>query len=220
MKSVSTNEGRTVLFVSHNMEAVKNLCTTGLVLQNGTFSFYGSALQAIEQYQKHNIVATTTNNWTKSDAPGNLKAKLLSVNVVNPKSNDSARFDTTTGFHINCTVQLLDIDDEQIDITIHLVDERGILVLVTSTAQFFEPKRFSSTKLYCKVEFPANILNEGIYTISRLLLVKDRGIVLTEWNDIATFEIEQGHQWGFGWQGQKEGVIRLSNIQWNLNSDK
>ncbi|MCA0382631.1 MAG: ABC transporter ATP-binding protein [Bacteroidetes bacterium] len=220
MKSVSTNEGRTVLFVSHNMEAVKNLCTTGLVLQNGTFSFHGSALQAIEHYQRHNIVASTNNHWSLPEAPGNLKAKLLSVSVVNPKTDDSSRFDTTTGFHINCIIQLLDIDDEQLDITIHLVDEKGILVLVTSTAHFFEPKKFSSSELHCKIEFPANILNEGIYSVSRLLLVKDRGTVITEWNDTVTFEIEQGMELGFGWQGQKEGVIRLSNIQWQINTEK
>jgi lipopolysaccharide transport system ATP-binding protein len=39
MKDVSVNDGRTVLFVSHNMAAVKSLCTKGLVLKNGTFYF-------------------------------------------------------------------------------------------------------------------------------------------------------------------------------------
>ena len=37
MQDVSRNEGRTVLFVSHNMTAVKNLCKNGIMLQNGIY---------------------------------------------------------------------------------------------------------------------------------------------------------------------------------------
>lgn len=50
MKDVSMGEGRTVLFVSHNMSAIRNLCRSGIVLQHGTVSFEGSASDAIDQY--------------------------------------------------------------------------------------------------------------------------------------------------------------------------
>ena len=43
-------EGRTVLFVSHNMSAVSHLCKSGLVLEDGTISFGGSAQSAVEFY--------------------------------------------------------------------------------------------------------------------------------------------------------------------------
>lgn len=54
MKDVSEKDGRTVLFVSHNMGAVKQLCNNGLVLQNGNVVFDGSKQKAIEYYQKVN----------------------------------------------------------------------------------------------------------------------------------------------------------------------
>ena len=41
MQDISNSEGRTVLFVSHNMAAVKNLCTRAIVLQHGTKVFEG-----------------------------------------------------------------------------------------------------------------------------------------------------------------------------------
>ncbi|GAB3513147.1 ABC transporter ATP-binding protein [Spirosoma knui] len=50
MKAVSQHEGRTVLFVSHNMAAVKNLCTRGIVLNKGRFAFEGTTASAIAHY--------------------------------------------------------------------------------------------------------------------------------------------------------------------------
>jgi len=50
MQDVSKGEGRTVLFVSHNMAAVKNLCTRGIVLKNGTIDFMGTTNESIDYY--------------------------------------------------------------------------------------------------------------------------------------------------------------------------
>jgi lipopolysaccharide transport system ATP-binding protein len=46
------SEGRTVLFVSHNMQAVKQLCNRGMVLRGGEMSFCGSAEEAVDDYLK------------------------------------------------------------------------------------------------------------------------------------------------------------------------
>ena len=50
MQDVSRGEGRTVLFVSHNMASVSHLCKTGIVLDNGRVVFSGSINKAIEHY--------------------------------------------------------------------------------------------------------------------------------------------------------------------------
>jgi lipopolysaccharide transport system ATP-binding protein len=52
MQDVSKGEGRTVLFVSHNMSAVKSLCTRGVLLSNGNISFQGSVDDTIYKYLK------------------------------------------------------------------------------------------------------------------------------------------------------------------------
>lgn len=52
MQDVSKGEGRTVLFVSHNMAAVRNLCTRGIVLQNGKMVYDGNTDAAIRYYLK------------------------------------------------------------------------------------------------------------------------------------------------------------------------
>ena len=57
MNDVAHTEGRTVLFVSHNMAAVKNLCTRGVVLQNGQMVYDGNTGDAVDLYlQQQNSV--------------------------------------------------------------------------------------------------------------------------------------------------------------------
>ena len=50
MQDISKGEGRTVLFVSHNMAAVKSLCTRGIVLENGRIVFEGGTEESISRY--------------------------------------------------------------------------------------------------------------------------------------------------------------------------
>ena len=50
MQNVSKGEGRTVLFVSHNMAAVKSLCTRGIVLENGQTAFQGNIDESLRYY--------------------------------------------------------------------------------------------------------------------------------------------------------------------------
>ena len=56
MGDISKGEGRTVLFVSHNMGAVKSLCNTGIVLENGQVVFNGNVDQSISYYLQGNAV--------------------------------------------------------------------------------------------------------------------------------------------------------------------
>lgn len=54
MGEVSKNEGRTILFVSHNMNAVNNLCKKGIVLNNGMIAYQGSAESSVHHYLNTN----------------------------------------------------------------------------------------------------------------------------------------------------------------------
>ena len=50
MQDVSQGQGRTVLFVSHNMTSIRNLCHTGVILDKGQMIFHGDAQEAVDQY--------------------------------------------------------------------------------------------------------------------------------------------------------------------------
>lgn len=55
MKDVSSEGGRTVLFVSHNMPAVRSLCNNGVVLKNGMIDYIGTANDCVDYYMSDNL---------------------------------------------------------------------------------------------------------------------------------------------------------------------
>ena len=56
MRELSQTEGRTVLFVSHNITSLKKLCKTGMVLKNGRMELLGTIDEAIDQYLMRNQI--------------------------------------------------------------------------------------------------------------------------------------------------------------------
>ena len=73
MKDVSQGQGRTVLFVSHNMGSVRNLCTRGVLLENGMTKFMGNINDTINEYQK------TIASYGIVDTPNASKEKVSLV---------------------------------------------------------------------------------------------------------------------------------------------
>ena len=55
MQDVSRGEGRTVLFVSHNMDSIRNLCTTGVLLENGQVKLRGEIDDVVSAYVSDNL---------------------------------------------------------------------------------------------------------------------------------------------------------------------
>ncbi|MGY3053547.1 lipopolysaccharide transport system ATP-binding protein [Pedobacter sp. UYEF25] len=79
MSDVSKGEGRTVLFVSHNMDAVTSLCNTGLVLGNGSVIFLGETQNAIAHYEKRSKLGQVR-KLSNHPLGKNLKLKQFEIN--------------------------------------------------------------------------------------------------------------------------------------------
>lgn len=60
MGDISKGEGRTILFVSHNMSAVRNLCRTGIYLENGRINYQGDIDQTVDEYFKGELLSYNT----------------------------------------------------------------------------------------------------------------------------------------------------------------
>ncbi|MBP4137822.1 ABC transporter ATP-binding protein [Flavobacterium geliluteum] len=79
MQDISKGEGRTVLFVSHNMAAVKSLCTRGIVMEHGKVVFDGGIDQSIQRY-----LSTKNNNIgliDRKDRLGTGNVKIIDVKI-------------------------------------------------------------------------------------------------------------------------------------------
>jgi lipopolysaccharide transport system ATP-binding protein len=85
MKDISGNDGRTVLFVSHNMAAVKSLCTRGIVLENGTSVFEGTAEESVDYYLSSSEDNKILKVEDRDDRTGNGKVRLTNIKLLNRK---------------------------------------------------------------------------------------------------------------------------------------
>ena len=82
MQDVSKGEGRTVLFVSHNMASVKALCKYGVLLENGMLKYMGDIKDTIDQYIGNRANSQNAYFGDLSLAPGNENIKVRSFEVL------------------------------------------------------------------------------------------------------------------------------------------
>ncbi len=80
-------EGRTVLFVSHNMAAVQNLCCKGIVLHNGQVQFIGSQMEAISTYLACETLQSTSLD-ARIDRQGSGDVRVQSISFVNSAGDE------------------------------------------------------------------------------------------------------------------------------------
>jgi lipopolysaccharide transport system ATP-binding protein len=82
MQDVSQSEGRTVLFVSHNLSSIKSLCTKGVLLSNGMLEYDGDVVSVINNYQKNN---QEVKNYQVSSS--NKELYLSHASLIRPSSD-------------------------------------------------------------------------------------------------------------------------------------
>ena len=90
MSEVSMS-GRTILFVSHNMSAVRQLCTRGIVLERGKLAFDGSIQPAIDFYNANGAGAQPGSAYTAIPDESK-KLQVLSARLLNQYGEDSTSF--------------------------------------------------------------------------------------------------------------------------------
>lgn len=79
MEDVSAKEGRTVLFVSHNMAAVKNLCGRGILLSQGSIEYLGTSSDIIQKYVASTIDMSVLSLENARDRTGDGTVRFVSV---------------------------------------------------------------------------------------------------------------------------------------------
>src|SRR6476469_3358400 len=121
MQEVSHTKGRTILFVSHNMQAVTNLCTTALWLNAGRMKNMGNARDVVASYIGNSKQFRTGQTWDEPEtAPGNhfIRMKSIEVKPIGNEKNEMITVETPIqldvefwclqeGFDMNINVRLL-----------------------------------------------------------------------------------------------------------------
>lgn len=171
MKDVSVNDGRTVLFVSHNMGAIKSLCKETLLLEKGNMSFIEPTSSAIEKYLSSSSDVDRSASWTGDERPGDSKARLEYVNIVNETGNLNRLLTSEDDVHINVGYELLsDLKNFRVAISLQSYEGENIF----ETSDFFCSDDTSTRvagKYESKLIIPKQFLNASRYYISLYLEV-------------------------------------------------
>lgn len=180
MKSVSS-DGRTVLFVSHNLAAVKSLCTSGIVLSNGELVYSGNQNEAINYYQNKTSNSIASSYFGKK--VGNNNITIHKFNIV-PIDSEVISISSSFMFELVFYNSQKNIN---LDATFELktVDE----IVVFHHGKIITDDNNSQEGIYTvKGYFPSNILNSGVYSFN-LIFGKNQEEVLYMISDIMKFEI-------------------------------
>ena len=188
MQDVSKGEGRTVLFVSHNMESIIKLCSKGLILENGeTKLLEVSAQKAVNYYldnERAQLSLVNEKKWDINTAPGNDLIKLLSVSVT-PLSGKNIT--VSSGFIVICSFYNFK-ENINLDTTLDIRTLEDEIIFHQGHGTAYSPKK--SKKGIYTVTFTINgfILNSNRYKIN-LIFGENQQHLLYRSNNICIFDI-------------------------------
>lgn len=176
--------GRTVLFVSHNMTAVKSLCQTALLIDAGQLKGCGAARTVADDYLQTAIHdANLSRTWQLENAPGSGPIKLLAIKAE-PLEGD--RIDVESGVKISWRFRVVE-PTHFVGTTIEVRTIDGAVVLhegVDLNGESESCGDFESEQV-----FPGELLNAGKYRVS-LIFGARRTHLLYYCDEALTFEIK------------------------------
>lgn len=105
MQDISHGEGRTVLFVSHNMASMKALCNHGVLLEQGMVRSIGDMGEVISEYQRISMEKTALDILTREDRCGTGKVKLQNIEILNADDEPIDSISVGSEFHIRVTLK-------------------------------------------------------------------------------------------------------------------
>jgi lipopolysaccharide transport system ATP-binding protein len=201
-------EGRTVLFVSHNMYTISSLCPSTILLRNGGVANQGASTQVIGQYLSSDSEKSAKAFWPFEEAPGSDIAKLRSVSVLNEENE--VCFDMWMNEPITVKVEFWILTKARVDISLHIFDQYGNCLFVTGN--FHDPGwrgvEHEPGHYVCSVTIPRHYLNEGQHFVKIVIHHDDTHVVDLKMPEVISFYVHDPGDTRAGWTGAWIGLVR------------
>jgi lipopolysaccharide transport system ATP-binding protein len=211
------NQGRTVLFVSHNMATISNLCQKGIVLKQGRTIFQGEMSEAILAYYQDNRSGEGSYNQPGSKYESE-NVKLLSVELIRPGGSDEITVHDEILFRMKYRLKRA-VDGKCVP---------GFHVFRSDGTQIFTTYPLNITVLpagdYCAdCKIPGDFLNEGAYFVAAGMLTHMKNYYLSEFNELNALmfnvvDLMEESSIRYGYSGAWPGVIR-PKLAWDVRKD-
>jgi len=206
-------DGRTVLFVSHNLHAITGLCDQVLWVDEGRIRSMGPAKEQVSLYS-----AAALPLATKTTDPGRDKPLILSnVRLVAANGEEREDFDLFEGLSIRFDVAQTSVHKRvRFVIRIRSTEDDAVVLATTSwdSEDTYQPEGPGAFTVSCTV--PPNFLNAGTYSVSVGADVP-RGPAFAQLEDVRRFVIVNTASFGDGLFGARDGYLSPYQ-QWNITS--
>ena len=207
------HQGRTVLFVSHNMAAVQSLCKSVIYLHDGKIVDKGSQERVVKNYLGQ-VSASTETTWSSmASAPGNDRVRIhrVAARPVEGSASDAITIETPIVLEFEYWNLA---PNTRLNLSLHLYNERGIRVFNTFPVRepVWHGREFPVGLYRSSCYIPGNLLNDGMHRV-QLMIVKDQGIVLFVLDDALVFNVFDAVERRGDWHGKWEGAIR-PDLEW------
>jgi lipopolysaccharide transport system ATP-binding protein len=215
MDDITKKEGRTVLFVSHNMGAVQSLCARVILLDQGKLATSGESTQVINtylnKYGKNNL------NYVPPKPIGEKGIHLLSATLVAPGEvlNNGKKL------IFKCRIQVLKKQKFVSHVFVYREDD---LAFVSGNFHTDSSKQEFGPGIY-NISFvlPPYLLNPGWHRLG-LMLADDTGNLYQILNamDLVQFELgddgyRRGDRYNLGWQGAVSPILEVNLVKEGTN---
>jgi lipopolysaccharide transport system ATP-binding protein len=210
MGDISKGEGRTVLFVSHNMAAVKTLCQKGIVLEHGRKVFEGNSTEAVGYYLKGDAETQNKKTFGKEYDKNDFSLQEISLSPIGKTTDDILDEYNEIELHTTITIKK---KSENLHLTYVLNNENGEPLFTFSHINSHQKLKNGINFVTCT--FPKGYLNIGTYYLSIYIIENSKTTLFTE-KDIMTFSIQEGERKLGSWMGKEPGFIKPI-FNWRIN---
>jgi lipopolysaccharide transport system ATP-binding protein len=205
MNNVS-RQGRTIVFVSHNMTALLKLCTRVLWLDDGKVVDAGDPRKVIDHYLQTNVVANLESVWEDNlTAPGNEHVRLRSVRLI-PQTEPGEPITVHTPLRIEFTYWNYK-PNAVLNVSMLLNNLEEICVFNVGSGFACLPVGLIRHTL----DIPGDFLNVGSYYVN-MLIVKDASVGILYQDNVVAFDVVEGQVVG-NWYGPWPGAVR-PKLKW------
>ena len=202
MQDVSKGEGRTVLFVSHNMASVKSLCNRGIILQNGQMILDNDIDNAVSHYLTDgNDIAN------QRDFKDQIKTELFQLHKIKVSNSDIKTDDFVNEnkeINISTEITIFSPNPENYHVTYHMYNEQGEAMFSFSSSKFTTLKNGDNLLL---TQIPERFLQPGQYYLHFFLIENKKRAIYIE-KDILSFNVVNGERPIGVYMGKEPGYIR------------
>ncbi len=205
MQDVAT-EGRTILFVSHDLSAVEKLCSRGILLEGGEVQFDGTTSQTIAQYQRILFEAASADLSTRRDRRGAGSVKFTSMQFLDERGRQQNIFFSGKPLRVRMHYRSVDgrpLLNARISLTFN---SWGKTYFLASTELHHTEPLLLAPEGYVDCIVEELPLSLGTYYLGPFMEVNG---VIEDWMEsAATLQVEDGNFYGtgkdypMGWDGK------------------